>query len=539
MTEFVAWLLESSAITLLATAAIALVPASLPAVRHRLWWLTLCVVIGLPALDAWSDSLVWVAATSTAETIAAGSAAAAAAGASVVGDAASATGWVLPAPPYWLVYVAVACWALWLVVALTKLAREVAAAMHIAHASTPVCSAQIERWHAVARAREYGRRVRIVSADIRGACAIGIFTPSVVVGDALLEQMDETEAETIVLHEYAHLLRYDDWTQLAQRVILAFAGFHPAVRFISRRIDVEREVACDQIASRHSGSAITCARALARAAELSARQPALPMRVVPAASLDDGGLQGRVTRLLSDRTVKPWIASSVALVEAAVILAAGAAVFETQPVVDFQMTSADGLSAAVSESSHISQVRQASEAAPAAEPVERARSADGSNDRPSQPAFEPLVSALLEPGPLPLMRAGSEQVSADVPAEPNHKTQRDGFDSTGPILANLEAVAVRGAEHTEHTATLAQSVSSAPRSDAVSVEDVAGQPLTPKVSAPLEVTRLKSTSLDAVATSRWSQATERGADVGRSAAAAGQAIGRFFHRQGRAIARRF
>jgi hypothetical protein len=60
-----------------------------------------------------------------------------------------------------------------------------------------------------------------------------------------LQEIPEAELEAILLHELAHLRRYDDWTNLAQKVIKAVFFFHPAVWFIEGRLTLEREMACD------------------------------------------------------------------------------------------------------------------------------------------------------------------------------------------------------------------------------------------------------------------------------------------------------
>jgi hypothetical protein len=48
-----------------------------------------------------------------------------------------------------------------------------------------------------------------------------------------------------LLHEYAHLRRGDDWTNLIQKIVRALFFFHPAVWWIENRLSVEREMACD------------------------------------------------------------------------------------------------------------------------------------------------------------------------------------------------------------------------------------------------------------------------------------------------------
>src|SRR5208282_5537471 len=49
----------------------------------------------------------------------------------------------------------------------------------------------------------------------------------------------------VLLHEFAHLRRWDDWTNLIQKMVRALFFFHPAVWWIENRLAVEREMACD------------------------------------------------------------------------------------------------------------------------------------------------------------------------------------------------------------------------------------------------------------------------------------------------------
>ena len=54
-------------------------------------------------------------------------------------------------------------------------------------------------------------------------------------------------SRSILLHELAHLRRWDDWTNLAQKIVKAVFFFHPAVWWIENHLTLEREMACDDI----------------------------------------------------------------------------------------------------------------------------------------------------------------------------------------------------------------------------------------------------------------------------------------------------
>jgi hypothetical protein len=60
-----------------------------------------------------------------------------------------------------------------------------------------------------------------------------------------LRELPAQDLNVILLHEFAHLRRWDDWTNLIQKIVRALFFFHPAVWWIEKRISVEREMACD------------------------------------------------------------------------------------------------------------------------------------------------------------------------------------------------------------------------------------------------------------------------------------------------------
>ena len=91
--------------------------------------------------------------------------------------------------------------------------------------------------------------------SLKTPLAVGFFKPMILMPEALVEVLDDSSKEQILKHELAHLLRYDDWTNLFQRLIQAVYFFHPAVWMVSRRADVEREIACDDHVLEGAGQA--------------------------------------------------------------------------------------------------------------------------------------------------------------------------------------------------------------------------------------------------------------------------------------------
>ncbi len=122
---------------------------------------------------------------------------------------------------------------------------------------------------AVARSIEESRR-RIelcVSDDLRVPTAIGLVKPAVVIPSWALRELAEAELNAVVLHEVAHLRRWDDWTNLAQKVLRALFFFHPAVWWVENRLSLEREMACDDMVLAQTANPRAYAKCLVSLAE--------------------------------------------------------------------------------------------------------------------------------------------------------------------------------------------------------------------------------------------------------------------------------
>jgi beta-lactamase regulating signal transducer with metallopeptidase domain len=91
------------------------------------------------------------------------------------------------------------------------------------------------------------------SSEVSMPMVVGPFRPAILIPISLLERLSPTEFEQIILHELAHIRRRDDWTKLIQRLFEALLFFHPMVIWVGRRINLEREVACDDWVVRSTG----------------------------------------------------------------------------------------------------------------------------------------------------------------------------------------------------------------------------------------------------------------------------------------------
>ena len=105
------------------------------------------------------------------------------------------------------------------------------------------------------------------SGEVRVPTAIGFVRPAIVVPAWVMQELSSDELNQILLHELAHLRRWDDWTNLAQKIVKALFFFHPAVWWIEKRVSLEREMACDDAVIAETASPRAYAECLAHLAE--------------------------------------------------------------------------------------------------------------------------------------------------------------------------------------------------------------------------------------------------------------------------------
>jgi beta-lactamase regulating signal transducer with metallopeptidase domain len=285
------WLWQGSAIALAATAILRPSRRISATTRYQLWWITLFIVLALPILSFQlpAPSFQQEPATSHAREFAGGV---------VVGRVPGSGFWELSLPP-WTGALLAFLWLATTTVSLSRTAVALIALRRVKRTARPfpeACEARLNTWLLL---RSLGRPARLVVSDhIHAAAVLGLTSPSIAVAPPTLEALDDLELDQIVVHEWAHVQRRDDLARLAQRIIVAFAGLHPAVWWIDRQLHLERETACDDWAVQATGSARSLAVCLTKLAALPGR-PSHSV-LVPAA-LVSSELTARVVRLLDRR----------------------------------------------------------------------------------------------------------------------------------------------------------------------------------------------------------------------------------------------
>lgn len=83
---------------------------------------------------------------------------------------------------------------------------------------------------------------------------VGILKPMILLPPGLVTGLSMNQLAAILSHEMAHIRRYDLLVNLLQRIVEALLFFHPVTWWISRRVSIERENCCDDLATRSTGS---------------------------------------------------------------------------------------------------------------------------------------------------------------------------------------------------------------------------------------------------------------------------------------------
>ncbi len=464
------WLLQGIALVAVTTLLLRLVPRLSATTRYRVWWVAMATLLALPVLN-------WLAAHPIAQPVTAVA-------------AASAYEVEMPALSWWPIAVALGAYALWTSWSLVRVGR---ALLHLRAAKrrcrdVPLAHQnRLPRWCAL---RDQGRRARlVVSGDVRTASVLGLTSPAIALAPALLRVLNNDELDCILVHEWAHVQRRDDFARLLQVLLRATTGLHPAIWWIDRQLHINRETACDDWTINLTRSPKRYAACLTK---LAAHNLALSDAVLLPAVLSPGDLTRRVTQLLDRRrstsTKQPvtFTALSLTLLIALGIFVAG-----------IQLVRPRGADARIASGSiAVAPVPQSLTSVP----------------RPLEPTAAASVRRPVPRRP----RAQSEPATAGITERPAASNPPESA-ARPPDVPQRDPIAVR---------TTSQLPDAAPSGITATLGEPLAAPIGP--AAPGED-----------ATTPWGAAADAGVSVGKGSRQAGVATAGFFSRLGKSIARRF
>jgi hypothetical protein len=343
----------------------------------------------------------------------------------------------------------------------------------------------------------------MLCSGVRSAAVLGCGSPVIALSPSLLQRLSDADLDRIVIHEWAHVQRRDDVAQPFQLLVRMVIGWHPAIWWLERQLELEREVACDEMAVAVTGSTKGYAACLTTLAALRVE----PLRSLPLTAATSSGLSRRIVRILAARhvvSVRPWRAIAMS---GSVALATLACAVANVHLVESATES----------------LRFVAQPTPTPMPA-MAVTTRATSDRPSQPAesSSPLNRRRVESRDGRMTAAQPEQATSSrvaVPA-PSPGERRSSPPATAATAPNAEppreAPSV-GAETRVHEAAATHPVEARATTSAVSTLP----------SAPT------------TARAAWTIAADAGIAIGRGSQSAGVATAGFFTRFGKRVAGSF
>ena len=257
---------------------------------------------------------------------------------------------------------------------------------------------------------------------------IGWLKPVVLLPASALAALSPQQLEAILAHELAHIRRHDYLVNLLQTLVETLLFYHPAVWWLSRRIRIERENCCDDLAVSLCGDPVAYASALADLESL--RSETAPTHHIAMAATG-GSLLQRIRRLLGAPSSHSgrgpaWLAGSVALLLIGGI-ALGAdglardqvrprpAVAPAKAVLAQAASSADATTPAVAPArAQAIDAQRAQDLAVVA--AVRARATGSSEDRAALAAAEADIARIANASAAPVIAAPGAPVASAAPA---------------------------------------------------------------------------------------------------------------------------
>jgi len=213
--------------------------------------------------------------------------------------------------------------AIWLIGCAILLARWIAGwqdASRMAQKASPL--AEGREFVSLRRAeRKAGIRSQIplvLAASETEPGVFGVFNPVLLWPIGLSRRLDDAQVEAIMAHEVEHVRRRDNLTAAIHAFVEALFWFHPLVRWMSTKMNEERERACDEKVIAQSAKPEAYAESILKVCAFCMEPPTPCVSGVSGANLKD-----RILRIMARRSgVKMSSARKAVLYAAAVLILA-------------------------------------------------------------------------------------------------------------------------------------------------------------------------------------------------------------------------
>lgn len=179
-----------------------------------------------------------------------------------------------------------------------------------------------------------------ISEHVASPVTFGFFKPVVLVPAWFFTGMSAEQCEAVLLHELAHIRRHDFLTNVFQIIIKTVFFYHPAVQYICKHINTDREHACDDFAVKMTHDPESLATALGTIRIKAARNAGIFAQVgILGADGADAPIMQRLKRLMgvpthvrTNGTARGFAATGMVIITAGLVLTLGASQSLAHPV---------------------------------------------------------------------------------------------------------------------------------------------------------------------------------------------------------------
>jgi beta-lactamase regulating signal transducer with metallopeptidase domain len=134
-----------------------------------------------------------------------------------------------------------------------------------------------------------------LSNKVSTPLVFGFFEPVILLPIAICTQLSNQEIKLILLHEIAHLIRKDYLVNLLISFSKTILWFNPFSYIVTQKIDLLREMACDELVLKYSNEPILYSKALYHIASI--KQMANPVYVLAAINGNEHALMTRIKNI--------------------------------------------------------------------------------------------------------------------------------------------------------------------------------------------------------------------------------------------------
>lgn len=118
------------------------------------------------------------------------------------------------------------------------------------------------------------------SSKVKAPIAMGYLKPVILLPLGMLTGLPQEQVEAIIIHELAHIKRYDFILNLIQTLIETIFFYHPVVWWVTSTINSERENCCDDLTLKLCGGSLVYFKALYNLQQICSEENELALAAI-------------------------------------------------------------------------------------------------------------------------------------------------------------------------------------------------------------------------------------------------------------------